>query len=105
MSLPTEIGSLLRDRSRIRSELERLERRDAELRAALDDIDHDARRCRDALERTGWRSAQTEARGSLLEENRKAIVADLARNREERDALASRLDAVRERLQEQGRDD
>ena len=50
-------GDPLQELESIQSELDRLERRDAELRAALDDVEHDALRCNDALERSGWRSA------------------------------------------------
>lgn len=102
MSQPTATGELARDLEAARSELETVERRDAELRAALDDVDHDRRRCADALERSGWRSAPAEARGSILAENRRVIVADLERNEAARRELAARIAAIRERLKEHG---
>lgn len=78
-------------RQAVRAELEQLDRRDAELAAALAEIEHEARRCNDALERTGWRSGESEARAGLLEESRRAIMAD-------RESIATRRRALEKRL-------
>lgn len=60
----------------IQAELDRLEKRDADLETALDEVEHDSRRCADALERVGWRSDKAEARGVMLAESRAMILAD-----------------------------
>jgi len=91
----------LQDPKAIQAELDRLEERDAELRSALEDIEHESRRCNDALERAGWRSSEAEARGSLLAESREAIVAD----REELQELRRRLIHTREHQLGTGHDD
>lgn len=95
----------MRDLETIRAELERVEARDAELQSALDGVEHDARRCNDALERAGWRSAEAETRSRLLAESRDAIVADRERLRTERQRLEERLARTRERLQGKKGDD
>ncbi len=101
MKLPAARGDRLQDLEAVQAELDRLEKRDAELRTALEAVEHESRRCNDALERAGWRSGKAEARGGLLAESRAAIVAD-------RQALGDtrrKLIRTRERLQEKGHDD
>jgi predicted nucleic acid-binding Zn-ribbon protein len=80
MNLPTSSDDL-RDLAAIQAELDRLEKQDAELQSALDDVEHDTRRCNDALERAGWRSGEAEARSAWLAESRRAIVDDREKNR------------------------
>lgn len=82
----------------IRAELAELDRRDAQLLSALDDLEHDLRRCSDALERAGWRSGEGEARHGALTENRKAIVCDRDRIRTKRTQLGERLKSIQENL-------
>lgn len=101
MKLLATSGESLQDPKAIQAELDRLEERDAELRSALEDVEHESRRCNDALERAGWRSSEAEARGSLLAESREAIVAD----REELQELRRRLIRTREHLQGKGHDE
>jgi len=101
MKLPMISGGSLRDPKAIQAELDWLEERDAELRSALEDVEHESRRCNDALERAGWRSGEAEARSSLLAESREAIVAD----REELQEFRRRLIRKREYLQGKERDD
>lgn len=104
MNLPTASGDPLQDLEAIQAELDRLEKRDAALRSALEDVEHDTRRCNDALERAGWRSGEAEARGSLLAESRKAIVADREEILELRRRLTERLALTRKRLRGEGHD-
>ena len=88
----------------MRAELARLEQRAAELDAALDDVEHDTRRCNDALERAGWRSSKAEARARLLAESRQAIIADRERIGALRRQLCERLADAEERPQGEGND-
>lgn len=83
------------------AELARLEKRDAELEAALADLEHDARRCSDALERSGWRSGETEARSAMLAEAVRSIKRDREENRRLRRQLGRRLALLRERAAEE----
>jgi predicted nucleic acid-binding Zn-ribbon protein len=101
MKLLGTSDEFLQDPKAIQAELDRLEERDAELRSALEDIEHESRRCNDALERAGWRSSEAETRGSLLAESREAIVAD----REELQELRRRLIRTREHQLGTGHDD
>lgn len=89
-----------RESAAIEAELLVLARRDAQLQSALEDVEHDARRSNDALERAGWRSIQAETRGALLAENRGAIVDDRKRIRLRRESLDERLKQIRQRLKE-----
>lgn len=82
---------LSRNLAAVQAELDRIEKRDAELRSALAEVEHDGRRCNDALERAGWRSGKAEARGAMLAENRRAIVHDRDRNRALHRQLSERL--------------
>ncbi len=100
MNLPTSSDELSRNLVAIQAELDELEKRDAELRSALDDVEHDNRRCNDALERAGWRSGKAEARGAMLAENRRAIVDDRERNRALHVQLSERLALLQKRLDE-----
>ena len=100
MKRPVSLEELRRDLAAIEAELVVLDRRDAQLRSALEDVEHDTRRSNDALERAGWCSAEAETRGTLLAENRDAIVDDRERNRVRREILIERLGAVRQRLNE-----
>lgn len=101
MNHPAAPGGPREDLEAIQAELERIEKRDAELRSALDDVEHDTRRCNDALERAGWRSGEAEARGGLLAESRAAIVSD----REQLQEARRRLMRRRDRLQGKGCDE
>ena len=105
MNHPTSSGDLPRDLAAIQAELDRLEKRGAELRSALDDVEHDSRRCIDALERAGWRSGGAEARSAMLAESRGAIVDDWKKNRALRAQLTERLALVRKHLNENKHDD
>ena len=105
MNLPTSSDELLRHLAAIQIELDGLEKREAELRSALDHVEHDSRRCHDALERAGWRSEKTEARGAMLAESRRAILGDREKNRALHAQLAERLALVRERLNENTHND
>ncbi len=105
MDHPTSSDDLTRNLLAIQAELDRLEKRDAELRSALDDVEHDTRRCIDALERAGWRSGEAEARSAMLAENRAAIVDDRQKNRASHAHLSERLSLVRKRLNENAHDD
>ena len=105
MNLPILSDDLSRDIAAIQAELERLEKRDAELHSALDDVEHDTRRCNDALERAGWRSGEAEACSTWLAESRRAIVDDREKNRELHGQLAKRLALVRKRLNENAHSD
>ncbi len=100
MNLPTSSGDLSRDPAAIQAELDRLEKRDAELQAALDDVEHDARRCNDALERAGWRSGEAESRSAILAESRRSIADDRERNRVLHAQLTERLALIRKHLNE-----
>ena len=105
MSLPTPSDDLSRDLAAIQAELDRLEKRDAELQSALDDVEHDTRRCNDALERAGWRSGEAESRSAILTESRRAIVDDQERNRVLRAQLTERLALIRKHLNENAHND
>ncbi len=100
MNAPASTEALRRDLAAIETELIDLDRRDAQLQSALEDVEHDARRSNDALERAGWRSIQAETRGALLAENREAIVDDRKRIRLRRESLDERLKEIRQRLKE-----
>jgi septal ring factor EnvC (AmiA/AmiB activator) len=91
---------LSRDLAAVQAELDRIEQRDAELRSALADVEHDGRRCNDALERAGWRSGKAEARGAMLAENRRAIVDDRERNRALHAQVSERLALLQKALNE-----
>ena len=93
-------SELSRSLAAVQAELDRVEKRDAELRVALADVEHDGRRCNDALERAGWRSGTAEARGAMLAESRRAIVDDRERNRAMRAQLIERLTLLQKRLNE-----
>ena len=100
MKPPSASGDPSRDLEAIQSELDRLDKRDAQLQAALEDIEHDTRRCNDALERAGSRSGEAEARSTMLDENRRVIAADRQSNEALRRESNSRLALTRKRLQE-----
>ena len=104
MTLPTSSDDL-RGLAKIQAELDRLEKQDAELQSALDDVDHETRRCNDALERAGWRSGEAEVRTAMLAESRKAIVDDREKNRARRAQLTERLALGRTRLNGDEHDD
>ena len=104
MDLPESSGELARDLEATRAELAQLERRDAQLQSALDDVEHDLRRSNDALERSGWRSADAESRNDLLLESRKAIVDDRDKVHARRSLLTERLTTIVQRLEEGGHD-
>ena len=97
---PTPPNTLSCDLAEIRAKLDRLEQRDAELRSAQADVEHDGRRCNDALERAGWHYRKVEARGAMLAESRRAIVDDWERNRALRAQLIEGLALLQKRLNE-----
>lgn len=105
MTFPTSPDEDSRSLCAIEDELARLDRREAQLQAALDDVEHDMRRCNDEMERAGWRSAEAEARGSMLVESRKAIVDDQALNRVRRAELLERWSAIEKGLDEGAKND
>jgi len=82
----------------IQRELKRVKRLGEQLEYALDDVDHDVRRCSDALERLGGRSAELEQRMAVLQDNRRAILADQNENRAACRELTRRLASVERRL-------
>jgi chromosome segregation ATPase len=100
MSPPTKSSALPGDLPSIRSALDRLQKLDAELRIALEDLEHESRRCNDAMERAGWRSGKAESRGALLTESRKAITLDLEKNQIHREQLTERLHLIQKGLKE-----
>ena len=105
MDSPSSSEALRRELAAGRDKLARLEKRDAELEAALADLEHEARRCSDALERAGWRSREAQERSELLTEGCRAIVRDREKNRALRRQLHRRLALLRERAGEGGFDD
>lgn len=105
MNPSTSSDDLTRDLAAIQAELDRLEKRDAELQSALDDVEHDIRRCNDVLERAGWRSGEAEARSAWLAESRGAMADDREKNRALRAQLTERLALVRKRLNKNEHDD
>jgi septal ring factor EnvC (AmiA/AmiB activator) len=104
MDLPESDHELERDLAATRDELVELDRRDAQLESALDDVEHDIRRCRDTLERSGWRSPEAQARNVLLIESRAAIFDDREKIRHRRAELSERLAVISRRLGEDNRD-
>ena len=100
MNLPTSSDELSRNLAAVRAELDRIEKQDAELCSALDDVEHESRRCNDALERAGWRSGKAESRGAMLAESRRAIIDDRERIRALHVQLTERLTLLRKRLNE-----
>ena len=62
-------------------ELEGVKRAGDQLEQALDEVAHELRRCRDALERDGWRSRRLEQRERELSERRRMLVEELERVR------------------------
>lgn len=104
MDLPDSPDQLERELAATEDELARLDRRDAQLESALRDVKHDMRRCGDALERSGWRSVDAEARNALLVESRGAIVDDREKIRARRAQLTERLAMIRRHLDEGDRD-
>lgn len=105
MDPPRTQLELRRQQSAIETELTGLARRDAELRSALIDLEHDLRRCNDALERLGWSSRSDEARRDLLLESRAAISRDREKTADRFSELERRLARIRQRLVEDTRDD
>lgn len=105
MILPTSPDESSRSLAAIEDELARLDRREAQLQAALDDVEHDMRRCNDEMERAGWRSAEAEARGSMLAESRRAIVDDRESTRVRRAELTECLVSIAQGLDEAVKDD
>ncbi len=100
MNPPMPTDELSRSLAVVQAELDRIEKRDAELRIALADVEHEGRRCNDALERAGWRSGKAEARGAMLAESRRAIIDDRERNRALHVQLHERLALLQKRLNE-----
>ena len=101
---PTSAG-LRHERAAIEAELATLGRQEIELRSALNDVEHDMRRCNDALERLGWSSREEETRRDLLLESRASIVRDRETIRDRRTGLEERLANILRRLNEETCDD
>ena len=78
----------------LRIRLEERRRTLAELRAAKDDEDHQARRLGDVMERHGGRQLEAESRLSLLDEGRRLTNKALARTEREIVELERRLRAL-----------
>lgn len=104
MNLPASSDALLRELAVTQAELERLDKQNAQLQTALEEIEHDSRRCNDSLERAGWHSAQAEARGAMLAECRREILRDQEKNRALHVQLTERLARIRTCLHEDGHD-
>ncbi len=95
---PTGNEELSRELTGIQAEIQRLDDYEAQLRAALAEIEHHARRCNDALERAGWRCGEAEAQDSSLADNHRLTTRDLRKIRAQRARLADRLIPLRRRL-------
>ena len=100
MDLPESSEELVQELAKTEAELAELDRREVQLQSALDDVEHDLRRCNDALERSGWRSVEAQARNTLLTQSRTAIVGDRDRIRDRRARLSEHLTLIRQRLNE-----
>jgi septal ring factor EnvC (AmiA/AmiB activator) len=84
------------DAGSVEAEMRRLDDVNAQLQSALDDLEHDMRRCTDALERAGWQSGELEGRMSTLRGNRRIIMDEQERNRGTHARLGQRLATLRE---------
>lgn len=82
---------------RIRNEIERLEAYCEELVESIDDFEHQARRCRDRLEREGGLSHGAEAELKRLKQNRELNREELEKSRRRIEALKAELAASRSR--------
>ncbi|MDZ7841620.1 MAG: hypothetical protein U5R46_12530 [Gammaproteobacteria bacterium] len=80
---------------RLRYELETLEAYCEELVEAIDDFEHQARRCRDRLEREGGLSHGAEAELKRLKQNRELNREELKRSRRRIEELKAELGAPR----------
>ena len=100
MDLPETFDELEQELATTRDELARLERHDAQLEIALDEIEHEMRRCSDALVRSGFRSVEAQSRGNLLEKSHGAIADDRDRIHARRAQLTERLAMIQRRLDE-----
>lgn len=76
----------------IRDEIEALEAYCAELIGAIDEFEHDARRCRDRLERVGGQSHRLSRDLKRLEQNRDFNRRELADSRRRMEALRGELE-------------
>ncbi len=79
------------------AEIERLEGVERRLAAALGEVDHEARRMKDALERIGGRSGELERRLATLRKDRKLTSKDQAKAAREIEELGRRLAHIEER--------
>ena len=75
----------------LRARLKRLEHLAASLEEALADFDHQARRLRDRLERSGGLDRQADGEMGLVGENLRSIKKELAQVRGEREAIERHL--------------
>lgn len=82
----------------IRTEIARLETFKRQLDGVLGEVDHQARRSRDGLERLGGRSPELEQNLTLLARNRKLHLSDQARNQTALRALRDELARIEERM-------
>lgn len=82
---------------RLRNEIETLEAYCEELVEAIDDFEHQARRCRDRLEREGGLSHGAEAELKRLKRNRELNREELEKSRRRIETLKTELAASRTR--------
>lgn len=82
---------------RLISEVETLEAYCEELVEAIDDFEHQARRCRDRLEREGGLSHGAEAELKRLKQNRELNREELEKSRRRIEKLKAELGASRPR--------
>lgn len=81
-------------RNQIESEIARLEEYCEELANAIDDFEHEARRCRDKLERAGGDSHQIARALKILADNRDFNRQELQESRRRIEALRAELSEV-----------
>lgn len=79
------------DAEALRARLKRLEDLTASLEEALADFDHQARRLRDRLERSGGLDRQADGAMGLVGENLRSIKKELVQVRGAREAIERRL--------------
>lgn len=82
---------------RLGNEIEKLEAYCDELVEAIDDFEHQSRRCRDRLEREGGLSLGAEAELKRLKQNRELNREELAKSRRRIEKLKAELGASRAR--------
>ena len=96
MTSPIEI--LEGEAARIGAEIEHLEGVELRLENALEETDHQARRCRDGIERAGGVSRDLESELGMLDENRGLILDDLRKNHDQLVGLKKHLADIKEEI-------